>query len=88
MRHLFSSEISQSVQKEHHSCHHEWCHLQLLQHEVRLHGGIKQNRMVANIRITRGTPGPGVDSISFPIRQDFPGKCVPWTHFPDGQIFF
>ena len=50
--------------------------------------GIKQNRMVANIRITRRTPGPGVDSISCLVRQDFLGKCVPpdtisWrTDFP------
>ena len=42
MRHLFSSAISQSVKKERRSCHRRWCRLQLLQHEVRIHGGIKK----------------------------------------------
>ena len=84
MRDLFISAISRSVEKEHRSCHHRWCHLQLLQHEARLHGSIKQNRMVTNYK---GTPGPGVDSISCPLGQDFLGKCVPWTHYPGGQIF-
>ena len=41
--------------------------------------------MVANIKITRGTLGPGADSISCPVGQGFLGKCV--THFPGGQIF-
>ena len=80
--------VRASVEKECRLCHHSWCHLQLLQHEVRLHGGIKQNHMVASIRITRGTLGPGADSISCLVGQDFLGKCVPpdtfsWqTDFP------
>ena len=80
MRHLFSSAVSQSVENK--CCS---CHLQLLQYEVRLHGGIKQNRIVANIRITRqAAPGPGADSISCLVGQDFLDS---WTHFL-AEIFF
>ena len=83
-----SSAIFKSVEKECHSYHHRWCHLQLLQYELRLHGGIKQNRMVADIQITRGTSGTGADSIIILSgRQDFLEKCIPRTHFPGRQIF-
>ena len=76
MQHLFSLVISQSVEKELHSCH-----LQLLQHEVRLHGEINN---IAWYKLQGGHLNLG--QTGFPRKMCPPNTFSRRTGFPPTTV--